>query len=142
MVVCTGEDPEELTHAIRTVIPGSQPQYHHYRCYHAWKFGHPDLTVILSGIGSGCLEPLLFEILDYESLGDKTAKRLVMIGTAGRVPDIGVEQPSLGQVYLVDAAYTVGCAVALDDDKLPVRPNFGGLDEVELPRAEEISTGY
>jgi len=137
MIVCTGEDPEELKRAIKTVLPGKRPRFHQYRCYKAWRFSNPDVTVVISGIGSGCLEPLMFELLDHKTLGPKAPKRLAMIGTAGYLSDSG-----FGQVYLVDGAYPVGCAVALDDADLPVKPNFAGLDCVKLPRAQEISTDY
>lgn len=135
MIVCTGEDPDELKRAIKAVLPGKRPRFHQYRCYKAWKFS--GVTIVISGIGSGCLEPLLFELLDYKTLGDKAPKRLAMIGTAGYLADSG-----FGQVYLVDGAYPVGCAIALPDSELPVKPNFAGLDSVNLPRAEEISTDY
>jgi hypothetical protein len=45
-------------------------------------------------------------------------------------------------VYLVEGAYTVGCAVELRDDELPVRPRFDGIENDPLSRAEEISTDY
>lgn len=135
IVVCTGEDSRELMHAMSTVLPLHRWRYHEYRCYRAW--AAEDLTIILSGIGSGCLEPLMFELLDRATLGARVPKRLVMIGTAGYLSDSG-----FGQVYLVEGAYPVGCAVALDDSMLPVRPSFAGLDRLPLPRAEEISTDY
>jgi tRNA(Arg) A34 adenosine deaminase TadA len=135
MIVCTGEDPRELVHAMQAVMPGVRPAVHNYRCYYAWKY--PGVTVVISGIGTGSLEPMMFELLDRKVLGDRAAKRLVMIGTAGYLSDSG-----FGQVYLVDGAYTVGCAIALRDEDLPVRPRFIGLDRVRLPGAEEISTDY
>jgi len=135
MIVCTGEDPAELIHAMRTVLHGKRPRVHQYRCYRAWKY--QGLTVIISGIGTGCLEPLMFELLDDKTLGDKVPQRLAMIGTAGYLADSG-----FGQVYVVDGAYPVGCGVTLEDKDLPVRPNFEGLESVRLPRAEEISTDY
>ena len=65
MIVCTGEDPDELKRAIKAVLPGKRPRFHQYRCYKAWKFS--GVTIVISGIGSGCLEPLLFELLDYKT---------------------------------------------------------------------------
>lgn len=137
MVVCTGEHPDELVEAILSAFPGRRPKYHAYRCYRAWKFSKPAITVVLSGIGTGCLEPLMFELLDHQHLGDRVPKRLVMIGTAGYLADSG-----FGQVYLVDGAYPVGCGVRLDASELPLRPKFDGLEKTLLPRAEEISTDY
>lgn len=135
MVVCTGEDPHELVCAMNNSLPGIVPEYHEYRCYRAWKY--PDFTVVISGIGTGCLEPLLYELLDFDALGENVAKRLVMIGTAGYLSDSG-----FGKVYLVDGAYTAGCGVALEDKDLPIRPSFAHLGQIQLPRAEEISTDY
>jgi hypothetical protein len=60
-----------------------------------------------------------------------------MIGTAGYLSDSG-----FGQVYVVEGAYPVGCAVSLPESELPVKPNFTGLDKMNIPRAEEISTDY
>jgi hypothetical protein len=137
VIVCTGEDPAELRKAMRAVFPGKLPRFHEFRCYKAWKFTNPDVTVVISGIGSGCMEPLMFELLDEKTLGQKVPKRLVMIGTAGYIADSGH-----GQVFLVDEAYPIGCAVHLDDSTLPLRPNFAGLEQVTLPRAPEMSTDY
>lgn len=79
----------------------------------------------------------MFEMLDADNLGDKVPRRLALIGTAGYLADSG-----FGQVYVVEGAYPVGCAVVLDDADLPVRPVFEGLDSIQLPRAEEISSDY
>jgi hypothetical protein len=137
MIICSGEDPGELKEAIASVFGRRRRRVHEYRNYRAWRFTDPPITIILSGIGTGCLEPLLFEILDKSHLGPQVPRRLVMIGTAGYR---GAGE--LGQVFLVDGAYTVGCAVALEDQNLPVRPSFARLDRVDLPRAEELSTDY
>jgi len=135
MIICTGEDPRELVHAMQSVLPNVRPEVHQYRCYYAWRY--PSFTIVISGIGTGSLEPLMWEMLDSKTLTDKTAKRLVMIGTAGYIADSG-----FGQVYLVDGAYPVGCGIDLKDESLPVRPNFNGMENIELTRLEEISTDY
>lgn len=133
VIVCTGEDPEELKKAIKEVFPGRRPRHHQYRCYQAWSL--PNITIVISGIGTGCMEPMMWELLDYETLGVKRPKRLAMIGTAGMVSDSG-----FGQVYVVSGAYPIGCAVRLDDACLPVKPNFCNLEQLNLPVAEEMST--
>jgi Phosphorylase superfamily len=137
MIVCTGEDPAELRQAMRAVLPGKLARFHEFRCYKAWKFTNPNVTVVISGIGSGCLEPLLFELLDEKTLGQRAPKRLVMIGTAGYIADKGH-----GQVFVVDEAYPMGCAVHLESKDLPLRPQFRGLEAVKLSRAAEMSTDY
>lgn len=135
MVVCTGEDPGELVNAMRAVISAEPEAHHQYRCYQAWKFN--GFTVVISGIGTGCIEPLLWELLDHEKLGQGVAKRLVMIGTAGYIADSGH-----GQVFLVDGAYPLGCAVHLSAEYLPLRSSFQGLEGCTLSRREEMSTDY
>jgi Phosphorylase superfamily len=137
MIVCTGEDPDELRKAMRAVFPGKLPRFHQFRCYKAWKFTNPNITVVISGIGSGCLEPLLFELLDEKALGLLVPKKLVMIGTAGYIADSGH-----GHVFLVDAAYPIGCAVHLKEGALPLRPRFEGLEKSTLSIAAEMSTDY
>jgi len=60
MVICCGEDAAELLQALRTEFPRQETAYHEYRCYRFWKFA--EFTLIWTGIGTGCLEPLLFEL--------------------------------------------------------------------------------
>ncbi len=136
LLVCCGEDREEMLHAIRTVLPGEVPSYR-YRCYEFWRY--PSFTLVLTGIGTGCLEPMLWEVMDAKTLGDKAARRLVLFGTAGYLSD---DKSGCGKVFLVDGAYPAGCAVRLDPADLPVRPRFHGLDQLPNPRAEEISTDH
>lgn len=133
IIVCTGEDPGELIHAIKTLFPGHRPRHHQYRCYQAWKL--PGVTIVISGIGTGCMEPMMWELLDHKTLGDKRPRRLAMIGTAGYISDSG-----FGEVYVVDGAYPVGCAIRLADEHLPLRPNFAKADTLGLSTAIEMST--
>ena len=136
LLVCCGEDRREMLHAIQAVMPGDVPSYR-YRCYEFWRY--PSFTLVLTGIGTGCLEPLLWEVMDAKTLKDKAARRLVLFGTAGYLSD---DKSGCGKVFLVDGAYPAGCAVRLDPADLPVRPNFHGLDRLPNPRAEEISTDH
>ena len=133
VVVCAGEDPKELVRAIEASFPGCRPPHHQYRCYQAWRL--PGVTVVISGIGTGCIEPLMWELLDQEVLGNKRPKRLAMIGTAGFISDTG-----FGQVYVVEGSYPVGCAVRIKDKHLPLRPNFPGVEQLGLPMAEDMTT--
>jgi hypothetical protein len=135
MIICAGEDPNELVDAMNAILLTKQIPSHEYRCYRAWMF--EGLTVILSGTGTGCLEPLMWELLDSHILLDKVPKRLILIGSAGILATSG-----FGQVYVIDGAYPVGCAVMLDDKDLPLRPKFASLNKIPLPHAEEISTDY
>jgi Phosphorylase superfamily len=136
VILCCGEDREELLDAVRSLFP-LEVSSHHYRCYEFWRY--PTFTLILTGIGTGCLEPLLWEILDRNTLGDRVARRLVAIGTAGF---IGSDPSVLGQVFVIEAAYPAGCGVHLETSDLSVRANFQGLDRVSLPQAEGVATDY
>ena len=136
IVMCCGEDPLELEEALRSALPGRRPRKHSYRCYHAWKYA--DFTVVLSGIGTGCLEPLLYELLNssVENVG-KRPMRLILIGTAGYLADSGY-----GKVFLAISAYPVGCGLSLADVELPLYCRFDNVELLSLPRAETISTDY
>jgi hypothetical protein len=139
VILCMGEDPVELFSAITKVFGDRCPQYHEYRCYRAWRFSEPAVTIILSGIGTGCLEPLMYEMLDPQHLGERVPKRLVLIGTAGWLSDTGLDSV---RTFLVEASYPVGCAIRLAPEDMPVRPRWNALEQIDAPRAEDISTDY
>lgn len=132
MVICCGEDAAELLQALRTEFPRQETAYHEYRCYRFWKFA--EFTLVWTGIGTGCLEPLLFEL--FEGF---TPKELVLIGTCGAIPGRGIEP---GDVFLVDKAYLGGSAIRLQDSALPLPCRFGAdkLARLGLDRRSAIST--
>ena len=136
VVLCCGEDREELMHAVHQVFPEPVPS-HKYRCYEFWRY--PSFTLILTGIGTGCLEPLLWEILDGPTLGDQVARRLVNFGTAGY---LSADSSGFGKVFHIEAAYPVGCGVHLEASDQPIKAKFPGVERLGLPRTEGFATDY
>jgi hypothetical protein len=131
-ILCFGEDRRELMSAVGQIIDEPEPQRHEYRCYHCWRYR--EFTLILGGIGTGAVEPLIKEVADTQ-----VVTRMVLIGTAGYLGD---DPSAFGKVYLVEAAYPAGCAVVLGDDALPLGPRFEGIEQLGLPRVTTITTDY
>lgn len=102
---------------------------HAYRCYQFWKFR--EFTLLWTGIGTGCLEPLLFEILDAEII-----QEIVLIGTAGAVN----ENLPLGSSYWLDRAY-LGCTAILPISCEPAEPRWA-RPKPNVPSASIVSTDY
>jgi hypothetical protein len=89
-----------------------------YRCYKLWKFD--SFTLILAGIGTGTLEPVL-----WETLTTGVVRRIVLIGTAGLVRD---GAPCMGRAMPVGEAYSCGTGVDADAGEAPLRPRWPGLE--------------
>ena len=97
MLLCCGEDAEELLAAVREALPRVTPALvHHYRCYQFWDLGQA--TLAWTGIGTGCLEPFLFEVLD-----SGVVRRIVLVGTAGATA-AGQKSLRRGESYVVSSA--------------------------------------
>lgn len=77
MVLCCGEDPVEFRAAAKAVF-GTMRLLHAYRCYAFLRRG--PVSLVWTGIGTGCVEPLLCEILDEPQI-----ERMILVGTAGAV---------------------------------------------------------
>ncbi len=109
-IVIAGEDRRHVQ-ALHGASAGSS---HAFRGYEFWK--QPELTLILSGIGTGCIEPLLWEITRPRIL-----EEIVLLGTAGKMPAATVR---IGQPYAIAAAFLA--ATALDGEGLhqPLRPRW------------------
>ncbi|MSM40723.1 MAG: hypothetical protein GJT30_13995 [Geobacter sp.] len=134
MIICCGEDTTELLWALRSVCARAETAYHEYRCYRFWKF--EEFTLVWSGIGTGCIEPLLFELIDGFPL-----RQVVLIGTCGAIPGRGVRP---GEVFLVDKAYLGGAAIRLPESAFPLSCRFGEerLAGLGLERKTAISTDF
>lgn len=132
MIICCGEDVAELLQALRTELQQQEMAYHEYRCYRFWKF--EEFTLIWTGIGTGCLEPLLFEL--FEGF---TPREMVLIGTCGAIMGRGIEP---GDVFLMGKAYLGGSAIRLPESLLPLPCRFGDdkLARLGLARKSTIST--
>lgn len=112
-IICSGEVEDELMHAFRNVR--EKPEFiRQYRCYKVWKY--PSFTLILAGIGTGTLEPLLWEILR-----PGLVKRLILIGTAGCVlPDA----PAMGRALPISRAWPCGTGIDAEVGLEPLMPNW------------------
>jgi uridine phosphorylase len=130
VIICAGEDPNELAQAING-IPLVEAPYS-YRCYRFWK--SPTLTVIWTGIGTGCLEPLLYEIL---SAG--IVKRVCLVGTAGTI------RPALytpGTPCWIESAYSLGMSIDNWVGPEPIHPRWEQPILPNAPRASIVSTDF
>jgi hypothetical protein len=114
MLACAGEDANELARCFDGTFAAPPDAFFEYRCYRFWRFA--DATVVWTGIGTGCLEPMLWEVLAPGVVRD-----VILFGTAGRLPRSGVE---LGRAYCVGEAYFGGTAFDADAGGRPVRPRY------------------
>jgi len=129
-VLCAGEDRDELLETLGAANPRQAVAHSRYRSYEFWRFG--DFCMILSGIGTGCLEPLLFEILR-----PGIVQKIVLIGTAGIMPGAKVE---MGEACLIDEAWPAGTGVDGEAAQLPLRPRCNPPANVR--RASAVSTDF
>lgn len=117
VILCCGEDEGALLRALTACSISLPPTVKSFRSYRLWKIN--DLTVILSPIGTGSLEPLLFEILQHDVI-----RKLVLIGTAGLMADSKAE---LGIVYPISKALLSGTGLDREIEGA-VKPRFPVLD--------------
>lgn len=85
-----------------------------YRSYEFWRFR--DFCLVLSGIGTGCLEPLLFEVLRASIV-----RKIILIGTAGRMPE---GKAQLGKAYVVGRAWPAATGIDAEVAELPLVPRW------------------
>ena len=114
-ILCCGEDRATLLGALDDAgLSGAVPIFEH-RCYQFWNLD-PGTVLIWSGIGTGCLEPLLWEILSPGVI-----ERIALVGTAGRMAR---SSTVVGGAYVVAEAWSAG--TGLDGEKLlsPFRPRW------------------
>ncbi|HNX05660.1 MAG TPA: hypothetical protein PKI32_09165, partial [Opitutales bacterium] len=97
VILCSGEVESDLLAAFRGRT-GPVLDCGRYRCYAFWRYA--DFTLILAGIGTGSLEPLLWEILR-----PGIVKKIVLIGTAGAVT---AKAPALGTALPISQAWSCG----------------------------------
>ena len=129
-VLCAGEDRDELLEALGAASPRQAACHSQYRSYEFWRF--KDFCMILSGIGTGCLEPLLFEILR-----PGIVRKIVLIGTAAIMPGAKVE---IGEASLIGEAWPAATGVDGEAAQLPFRPRCS--PPANLRRASGVSTDF
>ena len=149
MVLCCGEDTTELLLALPTA---DAPQaYHEYRCYKFWRFRH--FTLAWSGIGTGCLEPLLYEILaepNQRSIKQSPKiRQIILVGSAGAFSH-SPSDLNLGEAYLINKAYVAATAIELPRSQMnsalspALEPHLGKMKEPasKMEKKSVVSTDY
>jgi hypothetical protein len=134
IILCCGEDRPELIAALRS-IPAFRRKptaSHAYRCYEFWKY--EAALVVWSGIGTGCVEPLLWELLT-----PGIVKQIALVGTAGRW---SMSRTVHGRAYLISKAHFAG--TALDGWRVakPVAPRWPKLASFTGATASIVSTDF
>lgn len=94
VLLCCGEDSAEFLAAIQIDPTRKVERHWSYRCYQFWQF--PGLLAAWGGIGTGCLEPMLYELLTPQKV-----KQIALVGTAGKFAHSKV---GLTETYLCDPA--------------------------------------
>ena len=129
-ILCCGEDRQTLVSAMNQArLVGPQIEFS-YRCYEFWKWN--DVVVIWTGIGTGCLEPLLWEIFQPGVI-----QKIVLVGTAGKMPNSSVVG---GQVYLINEAWLAGTGLDGEQLQQPLRPRWPARHG--LPETSSVSTDF
>jgi len=95
VILVAGEDRGEVLDVVRILIKSRIPTSYRYRCYEFWPFR--SATVILTGIGTGSIEPLMWEILQ-----PRIIRRIILIGTAGLMSGIVPNLEALGLLTEID----------------------------------------
>jgi hypothetical protein len=130
MVICAGEDANEVLDAASSVLRKSPDRSYVYRCYRFWKWEAMPITVIWTGIGTGCIEPLLVEVLRAEP----DISRLLLVGTAGRIRVVDGEAAELA--FAIRQAYMGPTAFSAMGVFGPFEPTL----YVDAPAATIVST--
>ena len=113
VILCSGEVEEDLLRAFR-FVEGTPSRVRQYRCYKFWR--HEKFTLILAGIGTGAMEPLLWEILTTG-----VVRKIVLIGTAGAVTGAA---PSMGGALPIGEAFSCGTGIDGEVGLEPLRPRW------------------
>lgn len=133
VILCCGEDPQELLGCLRRACDTDGAVPHAYRGYGCLRL--KSFSVVWGGIGTGALEPLLWELFQSGRV-----RRIVLIGTAGV---LGEQPGRLGTVYALSEAFLAG--TALDERRIeqPLRPRFRDFNNLlEIPSETIVSTDF
>ncbi len=114
VILCCGEDEQELVKALASLGVSEPQERFDFRLYQTRKY--EDFTVILAPIGTGALEPLLYEIFSLN-----VVKRIVLVGTAARTPKSEV---ALKSVYMIRQAFLAGTGLDCEVPNQSFTPNL------------------
>lgn len=129
-LLCAGEDRAEFLAALDEAGAGEPSAIHSFRGYEFWRFEH--YCTVLSGIGTGALEPLLWEILRPGQV-----ERIVLVGTAGSMPGAAIEA---GRPHLIEEAWPAGTGIDALVSAPPLRPRWPAAST--LPSTSSASTDF
>lgn len=114
VILCCGEDKGAFLDALATLgFPTATP-VSEFRSYSVWTL--PSVTLILSAIGTGSLEPLLYELIATER-----AERIILVGTAG---SLGAKRLPLGVAYPIAEAHLAGTGLDREVSGQTLRPEW------------------
>jgi hypothetical protein len=132
IILCCGEDPDELVESLFRVAACGGGVRHAYRGFGCLRLD--SFSLVWGGIGTGTLEPLLWELVQ-----SKRVDRIVLVGTAGLLRGANLE---IGKAYVLSEAFLAG--TALDETRIqqPLHPSFSGLERHSLPGATIVSTDF
>lgn len=119
---------EDRSHVL-SLLPEGAPSFRH-RGYEFWK--QPNFTMILSGMGTGCVEPLVWEITQ-----PGVVRRIVLVGTAGKMPAARVDP---GSPHAVTEAFLAGTGLDGENIAQPLRPRWELPNEIAT--ASSVSTDF
>ncbi|MFP5240343.1 MAG: hypothetical protein ACLGQW_10975 [Acidobacteriota bacterium] len=127
VILCCGENESTLFESLNQITEEEPVANHFFRSYSFYKY--TNFTLVTSGIGTGCIEPLLFELLSFNDV-----KRIILIGTAGCLSPHLVER----EARPIHAAYVccTGLDMAVGDRKLSPR----WADAIGVKRYSTVST--
>lgn len=130
VILCCGEDKVALLDALGELgFPAGAP-VSEFRSYTVWTL--PSVTVVLSAIGTGALEPLLYELLTTGLV-----ERIVLVGTAGRLRADGLP---LGVAYPIREARVAGTGLDRECGDRALRPVWPEFPEG--PSASIVSSDF
>jgi len=114
VILCCGEDKGALLDALGELGFPAEAPVSEFRSYTVWTL--PSVTVVLSAIGTGALEPLLYELLITGRV-----ERIVLVGTAGRLRADGLP---LGVGYPIREARVAGTGLDCECGDRVLRPEW------------------
>jgi hypothetical protein len=125
-VLVVGEDRRDVVALLGS--PGETS--HSFRNYEFWK--QADFTLVLSGIGTGCVEPLMWELLRA-----KVIEEIILIGTAGKMPGASIP---IGQPCAISDAFLGGTGLDQEGVSEPLKPRWEL--PAGIPTASSVSTDF
>jgi hypothetical protein len=133
IILCCGEDWNELVQAMGRVTAETPLLLHEYRSYRVARYR--SFSLISSGMGTGCLEPLLYELSSAAFI-----RNIVLIGTAGATK----ANARLEEVHIAAKAFLGATAVDSPVNGAPLVPRFPrtALERTRLGTASVVSSDY